>query len=235
MKRMRPVTAWGVSHKIRRRKGREGRDSLWNKGMAARILYRSGSGAWICFSCMHCAITLRCDIITASMRQPVPSLDVSEVVGRPIVMDKLTSFSPPRCPTRKVQEPADIFVRLALGYTVWLWHTLLQYALPLPYPDKLLNTPHPLRCTLSFKQQHPPSRIQPDLFRRPQHSPQPLPGNEKTIPVPAVRIASVISSTVYAGLAPLTRPPARITAQRATGYQIVLLEKMVTVVPGPRP
>jgi hypothetical protein len=51
----------------------------------------------------------------------------------------------------------------------------------------------------------------------------------------AVLSAWVISSTVYAGEAPLTRPPARMTAHMATGYHIVFVLNNETVSPGLRP
>lgn len=56
-----------------------------------------------------------------------------------------------------------------------------------------------------------------------------------TILLPAVVIACTISSTPYAGLAPLIRPPTRKAAHMATGYQTLLVAKRETVSPGLRP
>ena len=57
-------------------------------------------------------------------------------------------------------------------------------------------------------------------------------GRVKTILLPAVFIACTISSTPYAGLAPLIRPPTRKAAHMATGYQMLLVAKSETVSPG---
>ena len=51
----------------------------------------------------------------------------------------------------------------------------------------------------------------------------------------AVFNAWPISSTPYAGDAPLTRPPALMVANTATGYQMVLVLNRETVSPGLRP
>jgi hypothetical protein len=61
------------------------------------------------------------------------------------------------------------------------------------------------------------------------------PGRVKRNLVPAVFNACDISSTLYAGEAPLTQPPARMMAHIATGYHIVFVENRDTVSPGLRP
>jgi len=57
-------------------------------------------------------------------------------------------------------------------------------------------------------------------------------GSVSRIFVSAVFRACIVSSRVYAGEAPLTRPPARIVAHTPTGYHIELPEKRLTVWPG---